>query len=220
MKIIAIIPARGGSRGLKDKNIRPLLGQPLIAHTIRACRKSELIDNVFVSTDSHKISEVSKKYGAYVIARPPELAQDDSQSEEALIHAMKRIGYCDIVVFLQCTSPIRREGELDFAIKKLINQRRDSAFTATEVHQYLRFDGYGRWHWTKYRHMRQDKKPAIIENGNFYVMRTEGLLNYGRRLFGKKLIIRQPWWCGLEVDTEEDLEACELLMRWKLSELA
>lgn len=124
-KIIAIIPARGGSKGLPGKNIKPLLGKPLIAWTIEQARKSKYIDKLIVSTDDKKIAEISKRYGAEVpFLRPKELAKDNSSTSDAIVHAInwfeKKGEYFDIIVWLEPTSPLRNENDIDNAIKLLV----------------------------------------------------------------------------------------------------
>ena len=132
MKILSIIPARGGSKGLKNKNILPLLGHPLIAYSIKAGLDSERIDRVIVSTDSEEIADVAKKYGAEVpFMRPAEFAQDMSTDMEVFIHVLdwlkKNENYIpDIIVQLRPTSPVRFEKEIDLCIDKLINSDADS----------------------------------------------------------------------------------------------
>ena len=121
-RILALIPARGGSKGIKDKNIKPLKGHPLIAYTISAALKSSFIDSVVVTTDSEQIAEVARKYGARApFLRPAELASDTSKSIEALCHAvdwLKEAGELyDVVIWLQPTSPLRRTSEIDGAVE-------------------------------------------------------------------------------------------------------
>jgi len=118
--IIAIIPARGGSKGVPRKNIRVICGKPLIAFTIEVALSSKLIDRVVVSTEDEEIAEVSNRYGAEVIKRPEELARDDSPTIGAIMHVINRLEekgeYFDIVVLLEPTSPLRKEDDLDNAI--------------------------------------------------------------------------------------------------------
>ena len=121
-KIVAIIPARKGSKGIKNKNIIKLNNKPLISFSIDYAKNSKLIDRVFVSTDGNKISNIAKKYGAEIIKRPKKISGDKSSSDEAIIHSIKyiqeKLNYkFDIVVFLQPTTPLRQLGELDKAIK-------------------------------------------------------------------------------------------------------
>ena len=105
----AIIPARGGSKGVPRKNTLPLGGRPLIVWTIEAARRSRFIDEVFVSTDDPEIAEIAENHGASVIARPQRISGDSASSEEALLHAIstnEKCGRADIIVFLQCTAPL------------------------------------------------------------------------------------------------------------------
>lgn len=122
-KILALIPARGGSKGIKDKNIIDLCGKPLIAYTIEAAKKSAYIDMVIVSTDSKKIASVSKEYGARVpFMRPERLATDNATTLDVVIHAIDFVkqGKDDYntLILLQPTSPLRTNKEIDEAIEK------------------------------------------------------------------------------------------------------
>ena len=125
-KILAIIPARGGSKRLPGKNIKELLGKPLIAWTIEQAKKSKYIDRLIVSTDDKKIAEISKKYGAEVpFLRPKELAKDDSSTIDAVFHALNwfenRGEYYDIVILLEPTSPLRKDKDIDNALTLFLN---------------------------------------------------------------------------------------------------
>lgn len=132
INILAIIPARGGSKGLPNKNILPLLGHPLISYSIKAALDSKLITRVVVSTDSRKIAEISKEYGAEVpFIRPSKYAQDLSTDFEVFEHAINWLkdneGYePDIIVQLRPTSPVRKVEIIDQSIEKLINSNCDS----------------------------------------------------------------------------------------------
>lgn len=132
MEILAIIPARGGSKGLPNKNILPLLNHPLISYSIKAALDSNLINRVIVSTDSNTIAEISIKYGAEVpFIRPDEFAQDLSTDLEVFTHAIKWLeeneNYKpDVIVQLRPTSPIRKARLIDDCIIKLINSNADS----------------------------------------------------------------------------------------------
>ena len=121
--IVAIIPARGGSKGIPKKNIIDFCGKPLIAWSIQNAIQSELVQDVHVSSDSDEILEVSKAYGAKVIKRPSELALDTTPSELALIHALEHIEplhkNVDLIVFLQVTSPLRLAEDIDTSIRML-----------------------------------------------------------------------------------------------------
>lgn len=121
-KILAVIPARGGSKGIPGKNIKRLCGHPLIAYTVSAARKSCYLDDVIVSTDSNEIAEIAVRYGAEVpFMRPDALASDAARSIDALVHARDTLSMMnreyDAIVFMQPTSPLRRAKEVDEAIE-------------------------------------------------------------------------------------------------------
>ena len=121
-RILALIPARGGSKGIPKKNTKDFNGRPLIAYTIAAARSSGYVDSVVVTTDSEDIAKVAMKYGAEIpFMRPKELAQDTSKTIEAVIHAREALEDAgrryDAIVLLQPTSPLRRSVEIDAAIE-------------------------------------------------------------------------------------------------------
>ena len=123
-KILAIIPARGGSKGIKDKNIVMLGGKPLIAWTIEEAKKSKLIDRIIVSTDSESIAEVARKFGAEVpFMRPPELARDDTPGMSPVFHALEMVPGYDIIVLLQPTSPMRAAASIDACLDKILGSK-------------------------------------------------------------------------------------------------
>src|SRR5690606_5666092 len=136
MKSVAIIPARGGSKGIPGKNIQIICGKPLIQWMIEAAQKAELVDNVYVTTDSPMIAQVAVDCGAEVIKRPSSLATDTSPSEASIIHAIESGARGDVTVFLQCTSPLTLPEDIDGCIRKIIRGW-DSCFTATPFHHYL-----------------------------------------------------------------------------------
>lgn len=144
-EVLAIIPARGGSKGLPGKNLRPLAGHPLIAYSIAAALQSELVTRTICSTDSEEIAEVAREYGAETpFLRPSELAQDDSTDIEAFQHALTTLSATDgyrpeIVVQLRPTSPVRQPGQVDAGVRLLLdNPETDSirAVAATPATPY------------------------------------------------------------------------------------
>ena len=137
-KVVAIIPARGGSKGVPNKNIKELCGKPLIAYSIEVAKNSNLIDAVIVSTDSDKIASVAREYGADVpFLRPAEFAQDSARDIEYLQHAIKwleenRSWEVDIVVLLLPTTPTRTVEDIDSALNLLISSGADSVRTMVD----------------------------------------------------------------------------------------
>ena len=140
MNVLGIIPARGGSKGFPKKNVQMLLDRPLIAHTIIAAQRSNLITRLVVSTEDEEIAEISRRYGVEVIPRPIELAADDSPIEEALRHSVtflrEKEGYDPVIVVqMQANVPVRKEGMIDTVIRKLVNSGADSVVSIYEVDQ-------------------------------------------------------------------------------------
>ena len=132
-KILAIIPARGGSKGVLRKNIRELCGKPLIAWTIDAAKKSRYIDTCVISTEDEEIKKVSESYGGYVpFMRPSEFARDDSPSIDAILHAVDNMPGYDYIVLLQPTSPLRIAEDIDGTIELCFKGKSLSAVSVTE----------------------------------------------------------------------------------------
>lgn len=140
--VVAIIPARGGSKGLLRKNMRPIGGKPLIAWTIEAAKEAKLVHRIIVSTNDHEIAKIAKEYGAEVpFIRPSELAQDQTPTEPVLTHAVNWLeeneNYkVDVVVFLQPTDIFRPKGVVDKVVEKLLGDPKlDSVFSAFATHK-------------------------------------------------------------------------------------
>ena len=189
-KVVSIIPARGGSKGIPMKNIKPLAGKPLIAYTIEASINSGVVDRTIVSTDSEEIARVSKEYGAEVIMRPAKLATDSAQSEPVLLHVVEELekqGFVpDIVVFLQCTSPLRGQQPIKEAVEKVLNGGFDSVITAHKTFGYFgKKVGEEYIPFRKERKLRQDMEPWYRDNGAVYVIKREILLREKNRYGGK-----------------------------------
>ena len=220
MVTIAIIPARGGSKGVPRKNVRPLADKPLIAHSILDAKESKFTDKVYVSTDNLEIAEVSRKYGAEIIHRPEELAGDTASSESALIHALSEIEKTgispDLIVFLQCTSPIRTGTDIDNAIAKLKAENADSLLSVSPSHRFLweEVDGVAKSINYDYRDRprRQDMQPQYVENGSIYIFKPWVLKKFGNRLGGKISLFVMSETASWEIDSAPDFEIAESLM--------
>ena len=126
MKIIGLIPARSGSKGIKDKNIVDFRGKPLIAHTIDSSNQSKLITRTLVSTDSRKYADIALNYGAEVpFIRPPDISKDLSRDSDVFIHIIKELNLKDedIVVYLRPTNPLREKGLIDKVLNLLVSKK-------------------------------------------------------------------------------------------------
>lgn len=134
-KVLAVIPARGGSKGIPGKNIRAFAGKPLIVHSIEASLNCPLISRTVVSTDDDKIAEIAEAHAAQVIRRPSELATDTSLVIDAIKHAVRTVeeesGDIDVVLLLEPTSPLRRVEDIETCIQVLLENRADSVATFT-----------------------------------------------------------------------------------------
>lgn len=151
-RVVAIIPARGGSKGLPGKNIRPLAGKPLLAYAIEAAKSSPLVERVIVTTDSQDIAAVARAHGAEVpFVRPADLADDDATTEATLKHAVDWLeeheSYrADIVVFLTCTAVFRQPQWISDAVQRLLDDDElDSVFVAYRTHKNYWRQQNGRW---------------------------------------------------------------------------
>lgn len=222
-RTIAIIPARGGSKGVPRKNIRLLAGKPLIAWTIEAALRASVVDRVIVSTDSEEIADVARKYGAEAIMRPSELAQDSSPSEDALVHVLQVVGNIDkleAVIFLQATSPLRTDIHIDEAVTLFRDSRADSLLSVYPSHIFLweERQGLAAPILFDYNHrpMRQAMTNQFQENGAIYVFKPEVLLEGRNRLGGKIVLYKMPEQASLDIDTEMDMIVAEIMLKRRM----
>ncbi len=200
--ILAITPARGGSKGIPRKNIKPLLGKPLMVWTIEQAKASKRIDRHVVSTEDEAIAAIARSHGADVIQRPAELATDEADTLAVLQHALSVIP-ADIVVLLQATSPIRDPGLIDACIQRFVETKADSLATGF----MCKYQEYG-----NKTPRRQEIKGFFYDDGNIYIMRAD-LLRKGDR-FGKRveryLLDREQ---NVEIDDDFDFWLAEQVLR-------
>ncbi len=217
---VAIIPARGGSKGIPRKNLQPLQGVPLIAHTIRAARECARIDSVLVSTEDSEIATVAEREGALVVPRPSELARDDSPTEPCILHAMdwwrERKGEDPaVVVLLQPTSPLRDSTDIERAFTIYVGAEADSLLSAVERREFHweERDGLGIPKWDiRKRPRRQELTPDLIENGAIYITKSSVYREHGNRLGGRIAVYRMPPERSIDVDEPFDLLLAEMLL--------
>jgi N-acylneuraminate cytidylyltransferase len=222
MNCIAIIPARGGSKGIPRKNIQHLAGKPLLAYSVEASWQTPSISRVTVSTDDPQTAKVAEQYGAQVVWRPARLSGDSATSESALLHVLESLRETesyepDLVVFLQATSPLRQPDDIENAIKTLSAEGADSLFSACRVEGFV-------WRYAKddmkpvtydlmSRPRRQEAKEVIWEeNGSIYVFRPWVLRKYHSRLGGKIAVYPMDRLDSFQVDEPDDLILQERLM--------
>lgn len=221
-KIVAIIPARGDSKRIPRKNVLPIAGRPLIVHSIEIARQAQIIDRVFVSTDDQEIAAVSRGAGAEIVWRPPDISHDSATSEAALHHALQTIREefkiePDLVVFLQCTSAVRSSGDIDGAVRRLLEEDADSLFSATRFNKLIwKIDSEGRpvsvnWDY-RYRKREQDMDLQFQENGSIYVFKPWVLEKLNNRLGGRIAVYEMDYWSMFQVDSAEDAALVEWIL--------
>ncbi len=222
-EVLAVIPARGGSKGIPRKNVLRVGGVPLVGRSILAAIQADRVTRVVVSTDDPQIEQVARRYGAEVVTRPPEISGDSASSESALLHVLdtlrNREGYePDLLVFLQCTSPLTEPEDIDGTVAALLDRNGDSALAVVPFHYFIwqeRDDGSaeGVNHDKSVRQMRQDRTPEFLEAGSVYVMKADGFRRVGHRFFGKTVLHPTPPLRRWEIDDPEDLPVAESLAR-------
>ena len=200
--ILGLIPARGGSKGVPNKNIKMINGKPLIVWTIEAAKKSKLLDKIIVSTDSEDIAEIAKAAGAEILIRPAYLATDTASTQDVMVHALQNYS-ADTLVLLQPTSPCRSEGLIDECIKEFLAGDYDSLATGW----ICDYKEYG-----KNTLPRQQIKGFFYDDGNVYVIKADNILQgdrYGTKI-GHKIISRYE---NAEIDDEFDFWLLEQILR-------
>lgn len=206
MKIVSVILARGGSKGIPEKNIIDVDGKPLIQYAIDASLSSN-VDETWVSTDSKKITIVSEGCGAKVLDRPVELATDTSLSDDSLVHFASKVDF-DILLFIQPTSPLINSEYINNGIDMMKSGDYDSVFTGYKREWDAVWDKNGNpIGWDTYkRPRRQDVEEQWIEDGMFYMTKRKNLLTSKLRYSGRIGIVKIHQKDSLEVDTLEDLD--------------
>jgi len=209
-EILAIIPDRGGSKGIPRKNIKYIAGKPLIAYTIESAFHSQKITRVVVSTDDVEIASVANNYYVEVVKRPLKITGDTASSESALIHTIEYLreneGYeADIVVFLQCTTPLTLAEDIDGTDDLLLKKNADSALAVAPFHYFLweknkNGDAVGINHDKRKRALRQECGQQFIETGAVYVMHTTGFMKTKHRFYRKTVMYIIPEERCLEID--------------------
>lgn len=213
MRVLAVIPARGGSAGIPLKNLAPVGGIPLVTRAVRACLRADLIDGVVVSTDHEGIAQVAREAGAQVVERPAEISGGSASSEAAVLHALDALTEePEVVVLVQCTSAFIDAADLDAAVARVLDGEADAVFSGLPTHDFLwTTAGAGINHDPAVRPMRQELEAQVRETGAFYVMRTAGLLEHGHRFFGEVAVQPVPSRHAIQIDEPEDLEIVRAL---------
>lgn len=223
--ILCVIPARSGSKSVKDKNIKPLNGRPLMAWSIKATLACKQINKVVVSTDSDKYAQLAKFYGAEVIMRPLELAQDDSSMIPVLQHAVKEIEKqgekIELIVLLDPTSPLRKVADIQKCLELIKQPETDSVITVceTEHNPFYVMGTIKNDYWQfplikpdKEIHRRQDAPKVFRVNAVVYVIKKEVLMA-GKIFTDKTRVVEMPQERSNHIDSELDFKYAEFLLK-------
>jgi CMP-N,N'-diacetyllegionaminic acid synthase len=232
--ILAIIPARGGSKGVPRKNIKLLAGKPLLAWTIEAAKNSKYIDRIIVSTEDEEIRDIALACGAEVpFLRPVELAQDDTPGISPVLYTIKKLSEqnkrnYDLIFLLQPTSPLRNEKHIDEAIEMLLNNSEhfDSLISVTELEHpvywnrivgskmelknFIQYDQE-----IKYR--RQDFNQLYRLNGALYLAKTKLLLEQETFETKRTMAYIMDRKCSIDIDSQDDFQLAEMMMNRSIS---
>ena len=221
-RILAVIPARGGSKGIPGKNIKMLAGKPLLAWTIEAAKGSRYIDRLILSSDDKDIISVALEYGCEVpFVRPANLAQDDTPGIAPVLHALEVLEEkFDYVVLLQPTSPLRQTEDIDACIEKCLEEKAVSCVTVCEVNENpnwmftlddgkhlkpLLFDS------DKYNR-RQDCPTYYVLNGAVYVMQCEWVKREKKTVSERTIASVMPRIRSIDIDEMHDFSFCEWVL--------
>ncbi|QNJ13100.1 N-acylneuraminate cytidylyltransferase [Synechococcus sp. A18-46.1] len=209
----AIIPARGGSKGIPNKNLQTINGIPLIARTIIAANSSKKITRVIVSTDSTEIAKCASKHGATIVKRPVEISEDSSRSEDAILHVLDTLeGTLDLpdkLAFLQCTSPFTKGEDIDLVLEAISPPNCNSSLSTCTFHGFIWSpNGSGINHNPHAQRVRrQELQTELLETGAIYAMSTEFFRLTKNRFCPpcKPVVVT---YSGPEIDTPADLALC------------
>lgn len=222
LSILAIVPARAGSKGIINKNIKDVAGKPLIAWTILEAKKSRYIDRLIVSSEDSEIISVAKRWGCEApFVRPAELAKDDTPGVEPVLHAIDNLPRYDYVVLLQPTSPLRVATDIDNCIELCLERSAPVCVSITEARKapYLMYSlreggGIVPIINSEKRYTRRQDYPKTYEvNGAVYVARLDWLKENKEFLLEKTIGYVMPRGRSLDVDTEMDLLIADFMLR-------
>jgi CMP-N-acetylneuraminic acid synthetase len=214
MKISALIPLRGGSKSIPQKNIKLIAGRPLASWVLGQSVQSHFIDETFVSTDCPQIASTVKGLGlgVQVIFRPPEYATDEASTESVMLHFMDFNNF-DVLVTIQATSPMLITKDLDRAIEKFKLEKLDSMLSAVRIKRFFWEDNATPINYDPlHRPRRQDFKGTLMENGAFYITKREVLALNQCRLGGKIGVYEMDESTAVEIDEPEDWNRVERLL--------
>ncbi|MEV6043088.1 acylneuraminate cytidylyltransferase [Streptomyces xanthochromogenes] len=215
-KVLAVIPARGGSKGVPAKNLASVAGVPLVVRAVLACRGARLVTDVVVSTDDPAIAAAARSAGADVVVRPAGISGDTATSEAAVLHTLDAHPDARVVLLVQCTSPFLTREDVEGVAAAVLEDGAETAVTVAPFHGFLwREDelggGQGMGHDKSFRPRRQDRPQDFLETGAAYAMDAEGFRTHRHRFFGRTALVRTDPARVLEIDEPHDLQRARAL---------
>jgi CMP-N,N'-diacetyllegionaminic acid synthase len=220
IRTLAVVPARGGSKGIPRKNLASLGGEALLLHTLHAASGATLLDRLVVSTDDDEIVAVATAAGAEVVRRPPELGTDDCPTEAVLLHVLETLtvdAVPEYVVTLEPTSPLRTSETIDRCLAHAFEHRADCVIAVARAPELV-----GRLEAGVFRYLepgqprrRQLRTPLYRESGAAYVTRTEHLRRTGSILGEPLYAVVVPEEEAVDVNVPVDLQVAEALLAWR-----
>ena len=226
-RVLAVIPARGGSKGVPGKNLAQVGGVPLVVRAVRECLAARSVTDVVVSTDDEGIAAAARSAGAGVVTRPAGISGDTATSEAAVLHALdaheQRNGPVDVVLLVQCTSPFLVREDVDAVAAAVATDGADSALAVAPFHGFVWRDGqpgdedtaqpggFGVNHDKAHRPRRQDRPQDLLETGAVYAMAAAGFREAGHRFFGRTQPVPTDPARVLEIDDPHDLARARAL---------
>ena len=208
MKIVSIILARSGSKGIPNKNIIKLNNKPLISYAITASVKSK-VDETWVSSDSNKILNIAKKFKANTLLRPKKYSTDKATSESALIHFASKVNF-DIMVFIQATSPLIIPQDINKSLVLL--KKYDSVISVSKLDQFVWNNKKPNYDLNN-RQRRQNNNQSYLETGSIFVTKRENFLASKNRISGKIGFVEVPRSRSFDIDTYEDLNIIKKIIK-------
>lgn len=220
-KILILIPARGGSKNIPQKNIKKFNGKPLIEWTINTALESKMADKIVVSSDSKNIFNICKKFKVDFLKRPKSISGGRATTESAIKHCIKNYkNFYEIIVLLSPTSPVREKNIIDKAIKFFKSKNLDSCFSGSKLNDFLiwSYDKVKKkYHSINYnyrnRGIRQARRQNYVENGSIYIFKSDLILKENNRIGKRFDIFKMMFHESFELDEKEDWKLIETIHR-------
>lgn len=223
MRVSAIVIARGGSKGIPNKNIMDFCGHPLLSWSIKQALAASNVNDVWISSDSREILSIGEKYGAKPILRPDNISGDSASSESVWLHAMDVIEAeggepIDYVLAPQVTSPLREPADFSNAIDLMVEEQADSLMSVAEVEDFFIWKRNAAGEMESVNYDYRDRKPRqqienrYLENGSFYLFKPTLIRQTQNRLGGKIGIYVMERFKMFQIDVRDDIELCSIMM--------